>query len=197
MVFDGPQNLLWSAKQTGFAASDTLSSNVSWRDFRDGSSKLCLVNSSEPAVLHLYASVSGKNFKVSFDGDYHISHAKQNVDDTVKSVTQHFCVEQPWGSNLIFANQFTKSISNLAELQAKIGRNDLEPRHLIMKEGSGDKIKFSTKLFTLASLEDPHGTCKLFVYTFTQCLTDSSKQTQITHSRRGLQVMAWDCYETL
>ena len=196
MVFDAPKNLLWLAKQRGFAASDVLTSNVSWRDFRDGLSKLCLVDSSKPAVLHMYTSISPKNFKVSFDGDYHISHAKLNPDDTVKSVTQHFYVEQPWGSNTIFTKQFRELIGNLALLQAKIGRTDLELCHLIVNKGSSDKIKFSTKLFMLASLEDADGSYRFFIYTLKQCLTDCPYQSQIIHCRHGLQVKAQDCYKT-
>jgi hypothetical protein len=147
MPFNAPANLAWSLTQRGFVGNDQLLSQVTWRDFKDKSVKLCFKDSAEPALLHMYTCVSPKNMDVSPNGNYHSSHDKPVVDDTVKDIIQNFYGTQPWGHSEYFSKSYTHSIATLTRLQALAGNSLHEQRHLIFKDGAGDKVKFSNKLF--------------------------------------------------
>jgi hypothetical protein len=151
IMFNAPANLAWLATQRGFMANDTLLSDVIWRDFKDGSAKLCFKDLRDPALLHMYVSVSPKNMHVTPNKNYHFSHNKSTPNDTLKNVTQHFLGEQPWGNNELMGKHFPTAVANLARIHALAGTPSQERRNLITHEASGDKVKFSVKLFTPVS----------------------------------------------
>jgi hypothetical protein len=159
MAFNAPASLTWSSATKGFMGNDAIVSDVTWRDFKDKSTKCCFKDSSEPALFHMYVRGSPRNIAVSPSGSYNKNFQKKTNEETIKAITQSFFGIQPWGPNALIGKPFPACIANLQKIQGLISAK-LENRHLLYNEGTGDMVRFSNKPFSKVCISSfrPHKT---------------------------------------